>query len=201
MNEQLWWYVARSGGIVAWALLALSMLWGLVLSTRLLGKRPTPAVLTDVHRFLGGLALVFTAVHLVGLVADSYSHFGPAELLVPMASTWKPGPTAWGVVAFYLLLAVELTSLWMRKLPRRLWRGVHFASFGLFVAASVHGATAGTDAMNPIYRWTSVTLVALVMFLTLVRVLIGRRRRPRDRQVLRSIPSPKRAGAPVTQAS
>ena len=31
MTDQTWWYVARSGGIVAWCLLALSVFWGLYL--------------------------------------------------------------------------------------------------------------------------------------------------------------------------
>ena len=34
-DSQLWWYTARAGGIVAWALLAASVVWGLLLSTRL----------------------------------------------------------------------------------------------------------------------------------------------------------------------
>lgn len=47
MNNQLWWYVARSGGIVAWALLAGSVLWGLALSTKVMrGKAERHDLLT-----------------------------------------------------------------------------------------------------------------------------------------------------------
>ena len=42
MNEKLWWYIARSTGIVAWALVAAAVIWGLLLSTRLLKGRPAP---------------------------------------------------------------------------------------------------------------------------------------------------------------
>ena len=193
MKSQLWWYVARSGGIIAWLLLALSVVVGLVLSTRILGRTPPPAWLTDVHRFLGGLALVFTGVHLVGLVADSYTHFGLTSLLVPFASSWKPVATAWGVVALYLLLAVELTSLAMRHIPRRLWRGVHFSSFALFVVACVHGATAGTDATNVAYRWSAVVVIVLTTILTVVRIAIGRRHVPRREPAVRSASSANRS--------
>jgi hypothetical protein len=86
VNEQIWWHVARAGGIVAWLLLALSVAWGLLLSTKLLGRRPTPAWLLSLHRMLGALAVVFTVVHVTGLVADSYVHFGPSDVLVPLAS-------------------------------------------------------------------------------------------------------------------
>jgi len=190
MNEQIWWYTARSGGIVAWVLLALSVAWGLLLSTRLISKRGAPAWLLDLHRFLGGLALVFTLVHIGGLVADSYAHFAWSEVLVPMASKWKPGPVAWGVVGFYLLIAVEVTSLFMRRMSRKVWRAVHFSSFPLFVVAGIHGARAGTDAKNLAYRLTSVALVSATMFLTLVRILSQRR----HRRAVRAAPS---AAAPA----
>ncbi len=42
MTSHTWWYMARSGGIVAWALLAVSMFWGVALSSRFLGKKPKP---------------------------------------------------------------------------------------------------------------------------------------------------------------
>src|SRR3989337_1799436 len=91
MNEQIWWYTARASGIVALAILTASIVWGLLYSNRVLNGRPTAKWLLDLHRFLGGLAVTFTAVHLAGLVADSYVEFGWSELFIPMASAWKTG--------------------------------------------------------------------------------------------------------------
>ncbi len=175
----MWWFVARSSGIIAWALLTLSVCWGLLLSTRLLSRRVSPAWLLDLHRHLGGLAVVFTGIHLVGLVADSYVTFGWAELFIPMASTWKPGAVAFGVVAFYLLLAIEFTSLAMRRLPRSVWRWVHRSSFVLFGFATYHGIAAGTDAGNAWYRIATWTSIGIVVTLTLVLVAVARRTRTR----------------------
>jgi len=132
------WYVARAAGIVSWALLAAATLWGLALSTHALGKRPRPNWLLDLHRWLGGTALAFTAVHVLALLADQYVHFGLVEVLVPFASRWHPAAVAWGVVAGYLLVAVELTSLARNRISKRTWRRVHTASFVLFVFATVH---------------------------------------------------------------
>lgn len=179
MNSQVWWFVARSSGIVAWALLTLSVCWGLLLSTRLLARRVSPAWLLDLHRHLGGMAVVFTGIHLVGLVADSYVTFGWAELFVPMASSWKPGAVAFGIVAFYLLLAIEITSLAIRRLPRSLWRWVHRSSFVLFGVATYHGVVAGTDAGNAWYRLATWVSVGVVTTLTLVLVAVARRSRTR----------------------
>jgi len=195
MNQHLWWYVARSTGIVAWALVAAAVIWGLLLTTRLVGGRTAPRWLLDLHRFLGALAVIFTGLHLAGLVADSYTHFGPSDLLVPLASAWKPGPVALGVVAMYLLAAVELTSLAMRRLPRRFWRWVHLTSFGSFWLASLHAVTAGTDATNPVLWLTYLVTAAVVLFLTIFRTLAD----PRSRRAAGRIADrPARPARPAT---
>ena len=182
MTSQTWWYLARATGIVAWSLLTLSMTWGLMLRTRILNGRPTPRWLLDLHRFLGGLSVVFVALHLAGLVADSYTYFGPAELFVPFASSWRPGAVALGVVALYLLAAVEVTSLLMRHLPRRWWRAVHMSSFATFLLSTLHTVTAGTDARNSLLILAVNVAVAAVLFLVLVRLLAPGRARGRNRQ-------------------
>jgi hypothetical protein len=171
-----WWYLARSGGIVAWFLLATSVLWGLLLSTRVFDRRPSPKWLTDLHRFLGGIALVFTGLHMAALVADSYVHFGVKELLVPFASTWHPVAVAAGVISLWLLVAVEVTSLLMRHLPKRLWHAIHMSSFGIFVVATVHAFTAGTDAGNLLFVMGAAALSAVVLLLAAVRLSVPRRR-------------------------
>jgi predicted ferric reductase len=156
-------------------LLAASVIWGLLLSTRLLERRPSPKWLLDLHRYLGGLAVIFVGFHIAGLVADTYTHFDFVGVLVPMASEWKPGPVAWGVVAFYGLIAVELTSLMMKHLPRRIWHGIHLTSYVVFWMVAIHGATAGTDAGNTWYVFGSVISIVVVLALTLYRILIGKR--------------------------
>lgn len=175
MNPQVWWFVARSSGIVAWVLLTLSVCWGLFISTKAVAKASSPAWLLDLHRYLGGLAVIFTGIHLVGLVADNYVTFGWAETFIPMASSWKPGPVAFGIVGFYLLLAIELTSLAMKRLPRSLWRWVHRTSFVLYFVATYHGIAAGTDAENQWFRIVALASINIVMFLTIVLILAIRK--------------------------
>jgi hypothetical protein len=54
------------------------------------------------RRYLGGLALTFTGIHLTALLLDSHIQFNLVDLLVPFAAGWRPGTVAWGVVALYL---------------------------------------------------------------------------------------------------
>jgi predicted ferric reductase len=164
------WYIARAAGLVSWALLAAATLWGLALSTKVLGRRPRPNWLLDMHRWLGGTALAFTGVHVVALLADQYVHFGLGSILVPFASRWHPVAVAWGVVAAYLLLAIELTSLARARLSKRVWRRVHMASFALFVMATVHGLTAGTDTKSAIARIVALAVSTVFVGLTAIRV-------------------------------
>lgn len=171
-DPKLAWYIARSSGLVAWVVVTASILWGLTLSTRLIRRRGVPAWLLDLHRFLGGLSVVFSVVHLVALVVDDYVHFGLSELFVPYASTWRPGSVAWGIVALYLLLAVEVTSLLMKKMPRKFWRAIHGSSFGLFIAATAHGLTSGADRTNLVVQWATLSGISLVVFLTLFKFYV-----------------------------
>jgi predicted ferric reductase len=175
VNPRLWWYIARAGGLVAWTLLAASTLWGLALTTRALAGRVTSRWLLDLHRFLGGLSVVFVAVHLTGIVADTFVHFGPADVLVPLASAWHPVWVAWGVVALYLLVAVELTSLLRPRIPHRLWKGVHVTSFLLFTLATVHVLVAGTDTDDGWALWPVIVVTMAVAFLAVARAAAGPR--------------------------
>ncbi len=169
--EKLAWYVARSSGIVAWATVTASILWGLTLSSRLVRKRGVPAWLLDLHRYLGTLSLVFVVVHLGALWADNFVYFGWSELFVPMKSPWKTGAVAWGIVAFYLLVAIQITSWLMRRMPRRIWHAIHLTSIGLWISATVHTFLAGQDRHNTLLQWFVVISTILVLQLTIFRVV------------------------------
>lgn len=190
MSSQLSWYIARSAGMVSWALLVASVLWGLALSTKVFGKKPRPNWILDLHRWFGGLALTFTAIHVLAIVADSYVHFGLADILVPFHASWHPTAVAWGVVSLYMLGAVELTSLARSHLPKKLWRGVHLTSFALFFTATMHGLTAGTDRGLPMVA--VATFVALILFCILAAVRLLTPPRPATERIPAAVRTPAR---------
>lgn len=166
-----WWYLARAGGIVAYTLLALSTFWGVALSSRFLGPRPKPNWMLDLHRFAGGLAVVFTAIHVAALVGDSFVSFGPVEILVPFTGDYHPAAVAWGVIGMYLLLAVEVTSLLRSKLSKQTWRRIHFLSFPLFGLTTIHLLWAGTDRTAPPMRVFTLLVVIVVCVATILRIV------------------------------
>ncbi len=178
MNSHVFWYVARGSGLLAWLLLSASIILGLFAATRLTGRRYTPASLQRVHQRVSEVTMAFVAVHIFGLVADSYVHFGVADVLVPFASHWRPAAVAFGVIAAWLLVAVLITS-WLRdKLPRRMWHAIHMSSYVAYVLTTIHLMTAGTDAWARPVEATNIGIAALVTGLTGLALVRSQRRRP-----------------------
>lgn len=151
-------------------MLTASVIWGVILSTKAFPRNRRPAWLLDLHRWLGGLTVSFVAIHLDALVADSYVHFTVTDLGIPMASDWKPGAVACGVIAMWLLVAVEVTPLALRRLPRRVWRSVHLSSYAVFWLTSIHAAVAGTEGTQPLYQVTAVASIVAVAWALMYRL-------------------------------
>ncbi|MFM7270076.1 MAG: ferric reductase-like transmembrane domain-containing protein [Actinomycetes bacterium] len=193
IDPRTFWWLSRATGIVAWATLSLSVLWGLALTTRFLGRLPKPAWMLDIHRHFAVLASTLVGVHIGSLMLDGYARFSVGDVLIPMHTGWKPGPVAWGIVGLYLLLAVQGTSLARRRLPMKVWRALHFLSYPLWAVATAHFITAGTDAYSPAFAYTVIGTTVLISALTIGRVLSPR---PARTPAAQPVPTP----APATSA-
>lgn len=176
--DQIWWYTSRSAGIVAWIMLSASVIAGMTLSTRDSRVLPTGWPI-DLHRFLSSVALVFLGIHMLALIPDNFVEFGVTELLVPLTSTWQPWAVAWGIVAFWLVVAVEVSSLLRKRIPRRVWRAIHLSSFLMWLSATVHLFMAGTDVSDITFRVTQAAVIGLVSVLFVRRLIVARRRSTR----------------------
>lgn len=168
------WMLIRGSGFVALALLGGSVVWGLLLSLKMLPR--SAKALTSVHEALSVGALLATVVHLVALWTHDYLEFTVAELLVPGLSDWRPVAVAWGVVAFYGMVLVTVSFYLRSGIGQRYWRLLHFASFGVFAGSVAHGLLAGTDSAHPVVVGGYVVLVASVLGLVAVRLasVVGR---------------------------
>ena len=123
--------------------------------------------------------MAMVGLHIASLIGDSFVHFGAADVLrAARRPRWRPVPVALGVLSLYLLAAVEVTSLAMRRLSRRAWRAVHLTSYGLVWLVSLHAGLAGSDVFNLAYRGVAVVLTVAAVAATCVRLLTPRRRGP-----------------------
>jgi DMSO/TMAO reductase YedYZ heme-binding membrane subunit len=170
-DPHLWWHVARASGLVAWAAMTGSVLWGVLLATRVLRSIDNPAWLQDLHRWLGGTALIMTGLHMLSLMLNTWAPFSLAEVLVPLAAGYRPLPVTLGIAAFYLLVAVYGTSLLRPRMPRQFWKALHFGSYVAVLLVSFHAGWSGTDVGSWGYRLVAFILLGLTTVAVLVRVL------------------------------
>jgi sulfoxide reductase heme-binding subunit YedZ len=181
-HDPTFWILARASGLTAYLLVTASMLAGLVLKSRPLGKALRPAAVTDVHRTLALAALGMTSLHGVALVLDSTVAIGPLALVVPGLVPYRPVWTGLGVASAELL-AVLIASFSVRKrIGTRAWRRLHWASYGLFAAATLHGLAAGSDSGAPwaiaLYAGALGTVAVATVFRALYRPRPARGRSP-----------------------
>jgi predicted ferric reductase len=178
MSERFWWYAVRATGLVSWVALAASMLVGGLLAARLVRRPSAIRSAVGLHRHASALAMVLLAAHVMALIADSFVHFSLLDVLVPFASRWRPGAVAWGIVAMYVMIAVELSSLLHRRLSKRSWRAVHRLSALGFASATLHLLQAGSERQALLVRWAVMATVLVLTFLYLGRPLglFGRER-------------------------
>lgn len=174
MNEHIWWYMSRAAANVSWVLIVASILWGVLLSTRVLRNIDSPAWLRDLHGWLGGLSVMFAGIHMVTLVADSYVDFTWVDLIVPFSSSWRPLPTAVGIATFWMLVAVQGTSLMMKRMSRAAWRRVHMLSYVLFATSVVHALSAGSDVGTRVFTYFSVAVAMTGTAVACLRWIAGR---------------------------
>ncbi|MEZ4591792.1 MAG: ferric reductase-like transmembrane domain-containing protein [Chloroflexota bacterium] len=174
LTEKTPWYFTRSAGTVAYLLLAGSTIWGLLLSTKLV-KEAIPAALSlAMHNILSWLAVALTGLHAVALLWDSYYTYTLSDLTIPFIGPYRPGWVGLGIIGFYLMFLTSLSFNFRKQLGQKRWRQLHYATFGVYILATVHGVMAGTDSANlgmQVLYWGSGLLV---LFLTNFRLLVGK---------------------------
>jgi DMSO/TMAO reductase YedYZ heme-binding membrane subunit len=169
--DPTFWMLARASGLTAYLLLTTSVLAGLVLKSRPF-RSLRPAAVTDTHRFLAILALGAVAVHGMTLMLDATIHIGPAALLVPGLSPYRPVATGVGVVAAELMVLVYASFSLRRRIGTRNWRRLHWATYAVFAAATIHGVTAGTDTAQPWAFSLYLSAIGLVVAAAAWRALV-----------------------------
>jgi len=172
------WDMARAGGFTAYVLLTLAVVVGLALSTQLQSPSRWPRLLnSELHNFLTLLSTIFLGVHVLATWVDPFTHFGWNEILIPLASHYRPEWMALGIVALYLGIAIGI-STWLRPhIGYTWWRRLHVLTLGIFVLATIHGIGSGSDTQT---WWAlGIYLVSIVLVGSLLcrRVLSAKGKR------------------------
>jgi predicted ferric reductase len=176
MSNTQWWYVMRASGMMAWALLTLTVLWGAVASSKFVRKGRRWVL--DMHPFLASLGLAMLILHIVAAVLDSYAGVSLVAVFVPFTATWNPIAIALGVVSLWGIGVVQVTSWLRRKMRRNTWSLVHQSSYVAAWTMALHALTAGSDVSRPAVALGAAVLIMTTSAVTIVRALRNRVSQP-----------------------
>jgi predicted ferric reductase len=172
-SQQVLWFVTRSSGIIAFLLLWLSTVWGLVISNKILSPVLQGIFSFDFHEVLSLLAIGFTVLHIGVLLFDSFLPFSLVQILVPFASTYRDPWVGIGIIGFYLMLLVSVTFYMRRQIGQKAFRAIHFVSYVSYVGVTLHSIFTGTDSVLPAAQVMYAGTALVVVFMTVYRIVIS----------------------------
>jgi DMSO/TMAO reductase YedYZ heme-binding membrane subunit len=167
------WYCVRALGILAYLVLAASILYGLLLSTKILDVIAHRPVSFALHKDLAIVALVLGTLHGLLLTFDQSFNFTLTAILVPFQSPYAPVAVGIGQLTLYASAVVTASFYVRRRIGQKAWRLLHYITFLVFIGSSVHGITSGSDSGTPWAFWMYLLAVTATIFLTTYRIVVA----------------------------
>ena len=146
VNSTYLWYATRASGIVALILLTLTMVLGLVTTSRARARNWPGFAQQEIHRRISIMAVVFLAIHVLTSILDTYVHIGWFAIVVPFTSPYSRFWVGLGTIALDLMVAVFVSSLLRAHLRPGTWRGIHWLAYASWPIALAHTFGLGTDS-------------------------------------------------------
>jgi predicted ferric reductase len=128
-------------GLAAVGAATVNMLLGLLIALRYSPVRLWPHRRVNIfllHNGTAYLVLALIVLHPAVLPLRRYTRFGWRDLLLPIHSPVQPTLNTLGAAGLYLLLVVIFTSLLRLRMPRSLWRKLHYLVFPAMLLMFVH---------------------------------------------------------------
>ena len=168
-TPQAYWDLARVGGIVAYLLLWLSMMFGLILTNKVARVWPGGPTAMELHQFTALLGFAFAIFHGLILLGDRYINYSLLQLVIPFASVnYHPVWVGMGQIALYALIPVTFSFYFRKRIGYTLWRSIHYGSFAVYSLVTIHGLLAGSDTTNPlmlaVYALTGLSVYFFMLY-------------------------------------
>lgn len=144
-TDKHFWYLSRAGGVIAYALFWLAVVFGLLLSTRL-GKHINAARVFALHQYLSLIAVGFAAFHAGILLADNYLNPQIWQILAPFGFQTDRVGVALGQLGFWLLFICAFSFYIKKYIGQSAWRWLHFLTFMAYMLISIHVFMVGSDS-------------------------------------------------------
>lgn len=171
--DRLPWYITRTTALLAYLALTGSVIYGLLLSTRILDRIAHRAVSFTLHQDLASIGLGLALVHVAVLTLDRSVPYSAFDLVVPFSGPYRPLWVGVGQLALGLTLLVTLSFYVRKRISQPVWRRIHYFSFLAFAGATVHGLMAGTDTQAAWVLWGYLLMTVIVIFLLTYRIVMS----------------------------
>jgi predicted ferric reductase len=128
-------------GLAGVGMATLNMVLGLLIALRYSPVRLWPHRHINIfrlHNWSAYFVLLLIILHPVVLLLGGSTHFGLADVLLPIQSPVQPKLNTVGAAAFYVLVIVIVTSLFRLRMARPLWRNLHCMVFPAFILMFIH---------------------------------------------------------------
>ncbi|MDL2334827.1 MAG: hypothetical protein QFC55_02200 [Chloroflexota bacterium] len=172
-QDSLPWYATRFLGFLAYGALAVSVAYGLLLSTGILDRIAHRVVSFTLHQDLSAIAIGLTALHGAVLALDTFVPQSVRQLIIPFAGPYRPEWVGIGQITFYLMIVVYASFSVRRRIGQRAWRLLHYTTLLAFVGATAHGLMSGTDSPAAWAFWAYTLASVAVAFLLVYRITLS----------------------------
>ncbi|MEO5964546.1 MAG: hypothetical protein ABIR11_03705 [Candidatus Limnocylindrales bacterium] len=186
------WLFERLFAFLAYGAMAGSMIYGLLMSTKILDAIAHRPISFALHQDLAAIGVGLAGIHGILLGLDRSVPFSLAQIVVPGLSPHAPIAVAFGQVGLYLAVVVVVSFYLRRRIGQKAWRALHYLTFLSFVFVTVHGIASGTDSGRAWAQGLYIASAAIVAFLMAYRIALsvaGRRAAPADARVARPAPA------------
>ncbi len=171
--QSLVWLFERLFAWLAYIAVAGSVIYGLLLSTKILDAIAHRPINFSLHQDLAAFGLGLAGIHGMLLGLDHSVPFTFAQILVPGLAPHAPVAVAFGQVALYLMAAVTASFYLRKHIGQRAWRTFHYVTFLAFAGATIHGIASGTDSNAPWAEAIYLVAAVLVLFLLTYRITMS----------------------------
>ena len=172
MPEELLILLARLLGIAGVMVLGASAVLGALLASRTAQRlRLLRGRTFRIHRLLSAFGAGLLLAHPVPVVlARETTGAGPAAVFVPFAAEKLVFNIAFGALALDVLLVVLASSLLIKRLPRKMWRRLHYGAYAVLLLGLYHGLLIPND-FGPAARYATVDPLAFDKVLVEVSII------------------------------
>lgn len=179
-TDHSFWLASRAIGIVALALLSISVAWGLSLSSKLAKRGPgSIGRAKQLHEALSLVAISAVLAHGLVLLGDAYINPTFSQIFIPFTMPKQPIWTGIGIIGAWVAVVCGLSYYGRRWIGTNRWKVVHRFTLVGWLFGFAHAIGSGSDASTAWFLALMGVMLIPVLFGLAYRLLPGDEVKPK----------------------